>query len=96
MRGERRAELELSSFEVRTDERYGFLTQGDNSPVDDGWLYPLGQHYLFRSDSIGTVKGHLPYIGQLALLSVDFPWLKQFVMGISTLLFVRSFVRSLR
>ncbi|KAM0801674.1 microsomal signal peptidase 18 kDa subunit [Usnea florida] len=73
------------------NQRYGFLTQGDNSPVDDDWLYPLGQHYLFRSDIIGTVKGHLPYIGQLALLSVDFPWLKQFLVGILALLFVRSF-----
>lgn len=67
---------------------YGFLTKGDNSPLDDTVLYHLGQRRLFRGDIVGSVKGYIPYVGQLALLFGIFPWLKQAVLVISALVFV--------
>ena len=67
---------------------YGYLTKGDNSPFDDTVLYPLRQHYLFRTDIVGSVRAHVPYLGQLTLLLGDFPWLKQALLIVSFLLFI--------
>lgn len=69
---------------------YGFLTKGDNSPLDDTVLYPPGQRYLFRGDVVGSVEGHVPYIGCLALLFGDITWLKQAVVLILALLYVHK------
>lgn len=72
-------------------EIYGFLTKGDNSALDDTVLYSLNQRYLYRSDIVGSVKGCIPHVGQLALLLGDFPWLKPAILVISALSFVYEF-----
>ena len=82
------ANSDSSSLDESNHETYGFLTKGDNSPLDDTVLYPLTQRYLYRSDIVGSVKGYIPYLGQLALLLSDFLWLKQAILVISALAFV--------
>ena len=67
---------------------YGFLTKGDNSPLDDTVLYPLGQRYLFQGGIVGSVRGYVPHVGQLALVFGDFLWLKPAVLVISALIFL--------
>ena len=84
------AELNSVSIEESSDGVYGFLTKGDNSPFDDTMLYPLRQRYLFRSDIVGSVRGHIPYIGQMTLLLGDFPWLKQTLLMVSMILFINE------
>lgn len=76
------------SLEKSSGERYGFLTKGDNSPLDDTVLYPLGQRYLFRRDIVGSVKGYVPYVGRLALLFEDTPWVKQAIVVSSAFFFI--------
>ena len=85
-----RVDLNSSSIEESGDGVYGFLTKGDNSPFDDAILYPLRQRYLFRSDIVGSVKGHIPYIGQMTLLLGDFPWLKQALFFVSIILYIHE------
>ena len=51
-------------------------------------LYPLSQRYLYRNDIVGSVKGSIPYLGQLALVLSNFLWLKHAILVISVLSFV--------
>lgn len=44
------------------------LTKGDNNQFDDSFFYPVGQDYVHREDIIGLVRGHIPYIGWIALM----------------------------
>ena len=69
---------------------YGFLTKGDNSPLDDTVLYPPKQRYLLRSDIVGSVKWCIPYVGRLALVFEEFRWLKPGLLVVSALLFARE------
>ena len=85
------ADLDSSNRKESSHETYGFLTKGDNSPLDDTVLYPLNQRYLYRSDIVGSVRGYVPYVGQLALLLGDIPWLKHLILVISALSFVYEF-----
>ena len=85
------ANSDSSNLDKSGHETYGFLTKGDNSPLDDTVLYPLTQRYLYRSDIVGSVKGYIPYVGQLALLLGDFVWLKYVILVISALSFVYEF-----
>ena len=85
------ADLDSSNLKEPSREIYGFLTKGDNSPLDDTVLYPLNQRYLFRSDIVGSVKGHIPHVGQLALLFGEFPWPKHAILVISALSLVYEF-----
>ena len=84
------ADLNSSSIGKSRDGMYGFLTKGDNSPFDDTMLYPLQQRYLSRSDIVGSVRGHIPYVGQLTLLLGDVPCLKQALLVVSTVLFMNQ------
>ena len=85
------ANQDSTNLEESGRETYGFLTKGDNSPLDDTVLYPLTQRYLYRSDIVGSVKGYIPYLGQLALLLSEFLWLKYAILVISALSFVYEF-----
>ncbi|KAF2092353.1 hypothetical protein NA57DRAFT_50471 [Rhizodiscina lignyota] len=40
-----------------------FLTKGDNNVVNDRQLYPGQRAYLDRSDVVGIVKAHIPWLG---------------------------------
>jgi signal peptidase len=44
------------------------MTKGDNNDLDDRSLYPPGQDYLYRREIIGSVRGHIPYVGHLPLV----------------------------
>ena len=79
------------NLEESSHETYGFLTKGDNSPLDDTVLYPLSQRYLYRGDIVGSVIGYIPYLGQLALFLSDFLWLKHAILVISALSLVYEF-----
>ena len=83
----------LVSKESSGQQTFGFLTKGDNSPLDDTVLYPRGHRYLFRRDIVGSVKGYIPYIGQLALVFGDFLWLKYGVLAISAFVCVYGIKR---
>ena len=69
-------------------KKYGYLTKGDNSPLDDTVLYPPGQPLLYRSDIVGVVKGHVPHIGRPVLIFEEYAWLKRVLLAISALVFV--------
>lgn len=82
------ANQDSSNLGEPSQETYGFLTKGDNSPFDDTVLYPLSQRYLYRNDIVGSVKGSIPYLGQLALVLSNFLWLKHAILVISVFSFV--------
>ena len=81
----RYADLNSSMLEDSTHETYGFLTKGDNSPLDDTVLYPLSQRYLYRSDIVGSVKGSIPHVGQLALFLGEITWFKHVMLVMAAL-----------
>ena len=85
------ANSDSSNLEKSSHETYGFLTKGDNSPLDDTVLYPLTQRYLYRSDIVGSVKGYIPYFGRLALFLSDIMWLKHAILVFLALAFVYEF-----
>lgn len=49
------------------------LTKGDNNQFDDSFFYPVGQDYVHREDIIGLVRGHIPYVGWIALMMRENP-----------------------
>lgn len=51
-----------------------YLTKGDNNLDGDTILYPPGQEHVGREDIMGVVRGYLPLVGYLTLLSGKHPW----------------------
>lgn len=57
------------------------LTRGDNNDKNDRELYGPGQLWLSQDAIQGRVKGSLPYLGMVAILMNDYPWLKFGLLG---------------
>jgi len=58
------------------------MTKGDNNDANDTTLYPVGQSYLHRHQVIGSVRGHIPYIGYAKLIFGDSARMKRSGKGI--------------
>jgi len=58
------------------------LTKGDNNSVNDRGLYNRGQLWVRRSDVVGCVKLHIPYLGMPTILMNESPKVKFAVLGL--------------
>ncbi len=68
---------------VYSENPLRLLTKGDNNLADDTELYARGQDYLERSkDIIGSVIGHIPFVGYVTILLSEHPWLKTVLLGL--------------
>lgn len=56
--------------------RQYILTKGDNNPIDDRSLYPLGQAFVGREEIVGLVRGYIPCVGWITIALSENPWLK--------------------
>ncbi|XXH00814.1 snoRNP complex protein [Hypoxylon texense] len=52
------------------------LTKGDNNELDDVALYPGYRRYVYRDEIIGVARGYLPFLGWIAILLNEVPYLK--------------------
>lgn len=69
--------------DMKYDQRkYYLLTKGDNNPVDDRGLYPVGQLWIHKDDILGFIEAYCPYVGYVTIMMNDHPYLKYAVLGI--------------
>lgn len=64
-------------------EKQYLLTKGDNNAVDDLSLYSNKKRYLDqKTDTVGTVKGYLPFIGYVTILINENEYFKYGLLGL--------------
>ena len=66
-----------------------YITKGDNSRLDDRFLYPIGKRCVLKEDIHGKVFEHfkIPYLGHIYLFFDNFPYFKMFIQILVVLVF---------
>lgn len=73
-------------FENETLDALKILTKGDANQIHDRWLYPSRKQFISHSEIVGTIQAIFPYVGYVAILLNEYPWIKPAVVFVPFLL----------